>query len=116
MSIEDIINKYSCNTEWSNTDNLYRCKINVNEIFYVSIIAGAGAYSDPQTMLSDFSHYDLYEIAFFDMENKWLKVTPEDCNCTAVTYKRYSPTDTWGSVAPFEIEDAINALLEAWQG
>lgn len=114
MSIDDIINKYSC--EWSNENNLYRCKINVNGIFYVSIIAGPGAYSEPQTMLNSFSHYDLYEIAFFDMDNNWLKVEPKNYSSTEVTYERYELTDTWGTVAPFEIEDAINALLEAWQG
>lgn len=114
MSITDVIELHEI--QWDNEGGLYRCKITVNQLFKVSIIAGVGAYSDPQVKLSDFSHYELYEIAFFDMDDNWLEVTPLDGNCSKVTYKRNEFTDTWGSVAPFEIKDAIDALLEAWEG
>ena len=114
MTINNVINKYKC--EWINKDGLYRYKVNVKEVFFVSIIAGPGAYSEPQTMLNKFSDYDFYEIAFFDMDNNWLKVEPKLSNPAEVTYERYELTDTWAMVSPLQIKNAIDALLEAWQG
>lgn len=114
MSITDVIEMHE--VQWDNEGGLYRCKITVNQLFKVSIIAGVGAYSNPRTMLSDFSHYELYEVAFFDMNDNWLEVIPVDGDYSKVTYSRNEFTDVWSSVAPFEIKDAINALLEAWEG
>jgi hypothetical protein len=117
MNINNLLNQYV--TEWWTTPkDFYRCTIEVNGLFYVSIIAGEGTYSTPAKKLDDFSQYEEYEIAFFDMEKKWLVVESldDDDEWNAVTYGREPNTSVYGHMSPSKIQQAINALLEAWQG
>lgn len=111
MNILDVINQYQIH-EWSNDTCMYRCKVNVNDKFFISIIAGVGAYSTPRKPLKDFSHYLEYEIAFFDIENKWLKIKDEE----EFFYERFEFTDVMGNLTPFEIDKLIKKLDKNWKG
>ena len=111
MDILSVLNKYRIE-ECDDHLGMYRYKLNVNDKFYVSIIAGQGAYSNPRKKLHDFSHYSEYEVAFFDMDNNWLRIVDEE----EFFYERFEFTDVMGNLAPFEIDDLITKLDKNWKG
>ena len=111
MDILSVLNKYRIE-ECDDHLGMYRYKLNVNDKFYASIIAGQGAYSNPRKKLHDFSHYSEYEVAFFDMDNNWLRIVDEE----EFFYERFEFTDVMGNLAPFEIDELITKLDKNWKG